>query len=119
GARAALREQGPRGPGRSERTWDRWTDTRATSRSAALAPGVRAAGPSGRREADERFDAAARVEAHAAAVSVVPGDPAVAAALDVLRLAHEPLHLGARHAALHGAERLEPGTRLRLAVARL
>src|SRR5690349_9329134 len=69
-------------------------------------------------ETDEGLHAAARIEAHAAAVAVVPGRPAAPAVLDVLRHPDETLHIGARHAALHRPERLVGGPRLWLAVAR-
>src|SRR5213593_2666760 len=73
---------------------------------------------SGRGKADQRGGAPAGVEADAAAVAVVPRRPAAARRLHEARVADQALDLVARHAALHGAQRLVGRARLRLAVAR-
>src|SRR5438093_1060762 len=64
-----------------------------------------------RGEAAQRLHPPARVEAHRAAVVVVPGRPAAAVRLRVLRRAGEALDVGGRHAALDGAQRLVGGWR--------
>src|SRR5437763_144692 len=66
-----------------------------------------------RAEAAQRLHPPARVEAHGAAVVVVPGRPAAAVRLRVLRRAGEALDVGDRHAALDRAQRLVGGRRRR------